>query len=187
MLHDWVSKVFLGPDVRTTQRLRYSLEYPMSLGISRAHLAVITSLLEKWGLHHAPFIISEDGTAQQIRADVMEVNGELKVYGFCGQSITVRTAKQFNELVNKESLRMATTLYVYTLVPLIQGAPHFPLFAISHDNSNATFTPQLIKQIWSWIWQVRCIHCFVYWSVNNCQGGMAIIKLALLVVIALSI
>ena len=155
MLHDWVSQVFLGPNVRTTQRLRHSLEYPMGLGMSRAHLAVVVELMKKWGLLEAPFLISEDGTAQQIRADVMEVNGELLVYGFNGKTSSVRTAEEFNKMVSSDTLRMSTTLYVYPLVPLVQGAPWFLLFAISHDNSKHSFTPDMIKQIWSWIWQVK--------------------------------
>ena len=101
-----------------------------------------------------PFIVSEDNTAQQVRADIMEVNGELRVFGFNGETVTVRTAQEFNELMASDDLVMATTLYVYTVVPLVQGSPHIPLVAISHDNSNASFTTKMIEIAWLWMAKV---------------------------------
>ncbi|DBA98326.1 TPA: hypothetical protein ACH3X1_001244 [Trebouxia sp. C0004] len=142
----YVMEIFLGPSVRAIQRIREKSQSPLRLGISSKHLA--QKLLKDYGLQDMPFIVSEDGTAQQVGADIMEVNGELRVFGFNGETVTARTAQEFNELMANDNLVMATTLYVYTLVPLVQGAP--PLFAISHDNSNASFTTKMIETVWSW-------------------------------------
>lgn len=59
------------------------------------------------------------------------------------------------DLVDAHARRgIATTLYVYTLVPLVEGAPHFPLYALAHDNSNRTFSVQRVLAEWQRIWKV---------------------------------
>lgn len=159
MLHNWVSDIFLGPNIRTTQRVRSDMGYPMSLGTSKTFVDILVNILNRYGLRQAPFVISEEGSAQQIRADVMEANGFLQVSGFCGPSSTIQTAEEFNKVLHASTRTMATMLYVYTVASVVQGAPALPLFAISHDNSKHSFTPQLIRLIWTWFWQVRREYC----------------------------
>ena len=154
MLIDWASKIFLGPTVRTIQRVREETASPMWLGISTEWMNVTHNRLKEYRLETAPFAISEDGSSQQVRADIMEANDKLIVYGFNGDSVLVETAQEFNALMNDDSKVMATTLYVYTLVPLVDAAPQFPLFAISHDNSNSSLTTEMIQIVWSWFWKV---------------------------------
>ncbi len=92
-LTDWVSEIFFGPSVRTIQRIREESQLPLRLGTSLEHVDVAHKLLKDYGLKDVPFIVSEDGTAQQVRADIMQVNGELRVFGFNGETVTVRTAQ----------------------------------------------------------------------------------------------
>ncbi|DBA89350.1 TPA: hypothetical protein ACH3X1_004144 [Trebouxia sp. C0004] len=152
-VHDWLSKLLLGPDVRTTQKHRSNFVYPTGLGITEEHLDAVVKVLEAWNLLDCPMILSEDATAQQCRADVMGVNDETLIFGFTGPTLVVKTGADFKKLVEDKQASYATLLYVYTLVPLVPGAPYLPLFAFSHDGSKRTFTPALIKTIWRWIIQ----------------------------------
>ncbi|KAL0038543.1 hypothetical protein WJX77_010066 [Trebouxia sp. C0004] len=150
-VHDWLSKLLLGPNVRTTQKYRSDFEYPTGLGITEGHLDAAVKVLQAWNLLDCPMILSEDATAQQCRADVMGVNDETLIFGFNGPTLVIKTAADFKKLVEDNQASYATLLYVYTLVPLVPGAPYLPLFAFSHDGSKRTFTPALIKTIWRWI------------------------------------
>ncbi|DBA96163.1 TPA: hypothetical protein ACH3X1_015645 [Trebouxia sp. C0004] len=152
-VHDWLSKLLLGPDVRTTQKHRSNFVYPTGLGITEEHLDAVVKVLEAWNLLDCPMILSEDATAQQCRADVMGVNDETLIFGFIGPTLVVKAGADFKKLVEDKQASYATLLYVYTLVPLVPGAPYLPLFAFSHDGSNRTFTPALIKTIWRWIYR----------------------------------
>ena len=144
-VHDWLSKLLMGPDVRTTQKLRSSFEYPSGLGITVEHLDAVVKVLKAWNLLDCPMILAEDATAQQCRADVMGVSNETLIFGFNGPILVVKTGAEFEKLVGDKKASYATLLYVYTLVPLVRGAPYLPLFAFSHDGSKRTFTPALIK------------------------------------------
>ena len=77
------------------------------------------------------------------------------MYGLCGSSYTVHSDDEFSALV--ESRGLATTLYQYTLVPLVPGAPHIPLCAWCNDNSLASFTTDHVIRCWRYIWQVKHI------------------------------
>lgn len=157
-VHDWLSKLLLGPDVRTTQKARAAFEYPPGLGITQEHLDAAMKVLSAWDLLSCPMVLVEDATAQQCRADVMGINKHTLIFGFNGPTITVQTAEEFKKLVTEDSASYATLLYVYTLVPLVKGAPYLPVFAFSHDGSQRTFSPALVKVIWQWIMQVSG-HC----------------------------
>lgn len=158
-VHDWLSKLLLGPDVRTAQKYRSDFEYPTGLGNTEDHLDAVVKVLKAWNLMDCPMILSEDATAQQCRADVMGVNDETLIFGFNGPTLVVKTGADFEKLVEDKQASYATLLYVYTLVPLVPGAPYMPVFAFSHDGSKHTFTPALIKTIWHWIIQAStCFH-----------------------------
>ncbi|DBA76901.1 TPA: hypothetical protein ACH3X1_009502 [Trebouxia sp. C0004] len=131
--------------------MRSDFEYPTGLGITEGHLDAAVKVLQAWNLLDCPMILSEDATAQQCRADVMGVNDETLIFGFNGPTLVIKTAADFKKLVEDNQASYATLLYVYTLVPLVPGAPYLPLFAFSHDGSKRTFTPALIKTIWRWI------------------------------------
>ena len=83
----------------------------------------------------------------------MTVNDETLIFGLNGPIVVVKTGEEFKKLVENKEASYATLLYVYTLVPVVQGAPYLPLFAFSHDGSKDTFTPALIRTIWRWIIQ----------------------------------
>ena len=88
----------------------------------------------------------------QVRLDVAEIDDKLIVLGLNGGSIEVSSLKEFRRAYGEHGL--ATTLYVYTLAPLVKNAPHWPLFAWCHDGSKATFTMQKILDFWHKLWMV---------------------------------
>ena len=153
MIHDWVSQIFFGPNRRTTLRHKAAFDYPYILGISTQFFNVVIDLMTKWGLHDAPFIISEDGTALQMRIDITTHNKEVYVFGLGPCSFKVTSEREFWYTAQKRPL--SSTLYVFTIVPLIKGAPKFPLFAFCHDNTKDTFDFELVEKIWCYIWQVK--------------------------------
>ena len=116
-------------------------------------------VIEAWNLLSCPMILAEDATAQQCRADVMGVHKKTLTFGMNGPTITVHTAEEYQKLKADENASYATLLYVYTLVPLVKGAPYLPLFAFSHDGSSRTFTSALIKVIWQWTVQASVNAC----------------------------
>lgn len=152
MLTDYVSKVFKGPSPSTIRSFNASVPYPYLLGLHPAFFDNAASLIKAWGLIDAPFMLSEDGSALQMRIDITVRDSKIHVFGLCGGSFQVTTLAEFKEAVRKRPL--ASTLYAYTLVPLVEGAPHFPLFAIAHDNSSGTFGVELAWKIWQYCWQV---------------------------------
>lgn len=113
---------------------------------------MFVSLLRKWGLSEAPLLISEDGTALQIRCDVLVQGSKVLLFGLNGGSFVLGSLDEFKQRINED--RLATTMYVYTAVPLVQGAPHFPIFAFAHDGSAQTFDDKLVLQVWQYLWQV---------------------------------
>lgn len=151
MLHDWVSDFLFGPAISTTRHHKASFDYPDCMGLTDAHLDLVTELLEEWGLLRAPCIISEDGTALQMRVDITVKDKTILVFGLNGGSFCVTSVAEFLQTAEERSL--ATTLYAYTLVPLARGAPHIPLFAWCHNNSKLYFNGSLIQDVWRYLWQ----------------------------------
>ena len=121
-------------------------------GLTDGHFNTVASLLRAWGLLEAPCLVSEDGTALQMRIDVLLRKNKILVFGLSGCSFEMMTLDDLKAAATKR--RLASTLYAYTLVPLVRGAPHFPLFAWCHDNSAATFGTKIAMDIWQYIWQV---------------------------------
>lgn len=99
-VHDWLSKLLLGPDARTTQKWRSNFEYPNGLGITEQHLDAVIKVLKARNLLECPLILAEDATAQQCRADVMGVNNETLIFGFNGPTLVVKTGAEFQKLVD---------------------------------------------------------------------------------------
>lgn len=158
MLHQFVSSVLEGPHVRTTIRMKNSFDYPNMLGISKNFFEVVKHLLAAWGLEDAPVMVSEDGTALSIHGDAILDYSEkaVVVFGFCGTSVKITSFKDLKVMADRR--RLASILYVYTVIPMVANAPHFPLFAILHDNTNETFSQDLVLSIWQFLWKVSLIN-----------------------------
>ncbi|GAX85104.1 hypothetical protein CEUSTIGMA_g12524.t1, partial [Chlamydomonas eustigma] len=151
MLHDFVSEMFCGPSSSSTRAFKAAVDYPFMLGLHQDYFKMAATIIKVWKLSDAPFLLSEDGSALQMRIDIAVVKGRAHVFGLCGNSFVVDTVQQFRDAAR--DLPVATTLYAYTLAPLIEGAPCIPLFAFGHDNSSSTFSTGLAKEIWKYIWQ----------------------------------
>lgn len=154
LAHNYLSQLLLGPDIRTTKRAVERFEYPLKIGFADAFFRNIKDMLCRYGLKGCPLLVSEDGTALQIRVDIDYDAGaqQIFVFGLCGGSYMVTSVQQFKDLVRKRGL--ATIIYVYTIVPLVGGAPHIPLCAFLHDDSNHSFTTDTVLTCWRYIWQV---------------------------------
>ena len=152
-VHNYVSELLLGPSIRWTKRLRAKFDYPIVQGFVSQFFDVIAQTLDAYKLKHLPFIVAEDGTAVQMRIDVDydAAKQEVYVFGVCGGSYIVTTPSELVDLVKRYGI--ATTLYVYTVIPVIRGGPHLPLFAFCHDGSSHTFTPQTIVHTWLYMYQ----------------------------------
>ena len=91
--------------------------------------------------------------AAQVRLDVAEIAGDVIVFGLNGGSVTVTSVEEFKQ--QHKSRRLATILYLYTLVVLIKGAPHFPMLGWTHDATKATFSCERVLAFWQRFWEVR--------------------------------
>ena len=89
----------------------------------------------------------------QVRVDAALFDREVFLFGLNGPTVQCISVKQFQRL--RAQLGHATILYVYTLVPAVPNAPHFPLLAILHNNTRKTFTLALILRMWQLLWQVN--------------------------------
>ena len=89
MLHRWVSEFLLGPALSTTRLERQQFQYPLGIGSDGKLLDVVCSILDAWGLLHAPFLLSEDGTSLQHRLDIGTQGDDIFVFGLNGGSVKV--------------------------------------------------------------------------------------------------
>ena len=146
----------IGTDILFSTQAKF--EYPHCVGLMQDHIDCVVSLLELWTLKKAPCVISEDGTALQMRIDITYRGGKMIVFGLSGGSFEVVNTQDFLEAVKERSL--ASSLYAYTLIPIVAGAPHVPFFAWCHDSTNETFSSEIAIRIWQFLWQVRfCEQC----------------------------
>lgn len=148
----FISDVLFGPSLKVLQKKKQNFPSPDFLDISDENFKFAGHLLQKWGLRDAPCVISEDGTALQARVDIQATRGQVRVFGLCGGSFVVTSVEDL--LQQLETRPLATIVYAYSLVPLIDGAPSIPLFAITHDNSNATFSTDYLLEVWKYVWKV---------------------------------
>lgn len=102
LAHDYVSQLFLGPDLRTTRRIREKFDYPFMIGLDGRFFDIMVDMLGKYSLLNAPLLLSEDGTALQIRMDIdVDIKKQaIFVYGLCGTSYTISTVGELRELVS---------------------------------------------------------------------------------------
>jgi hypothetical protein len=153
MLHNWVSDFFAGPALSTTRLFRSSAGLPDSLGLTPEHLDFAVDVLKRWDLLGAPCLLSEDGTALQIRLDAVLRGQQIVLFGINGGSVVISSLQQLKEVVKER--KVASILYAYCIVPLVRGAPYIPLFLFCHDQTNATFNPTRVLQVWQYLWQVK--------------------------------
>ena len=95
----------------------------------------------------------------QVRVDAALYDDTVYLFGLNGPTVQCMSVKHFQRL--RAQLGHATILYVYTLVPAVPNAPHFPLLAVLHNNSRKPFTIWLILNMWQLLWQV--ISHFMPW------------------------
>ena len=130
--------------------------YPYCVGLTEAHIESVVCMLELWKLKGAPCMISEDGTALQMRIDITYRHNKILVFGLSGGSFEVTTMAEFLRSVGGVR-SLASSLYAYTLIPLVHGAPHIPFFAWCHDSKNSTFSARIAIEVWQYLWQVRVV------------------------------
>ena len=121
--HEIVSKIFLGPDLRTTKSNRSSIAQlsAADLEFTLDCFRKLKELLVLSGLHDAPSIIAEDAATVLRRLDwercTTMVNNALrhgiKVYGFSGPPITIYCAQELRDHFNKAGTTMASYVYLY--------------------------------------------------------------------------
>ena len=155
-------------------------EYPYCVGLVDAHIKSVVGMLELWRLKGAPCMISEDGTALQMRLDITYRKGKILVFGLCGGSFEIVSTSEFVRATSGPVCRtLASSLYAYTLIPLVRGAPHIPFFAWCHDSTNKTFSTAIAIRVWQYIWQVSTVHqYYMYerlhsmWCMHRSSSGM---------------
>lgn len=101
----------------------------------------------------APCVLSEDGTALQPRLEACPVNNKVMVYGLNNTAYECSSVEELDNLI--ATVGIGRTVYVYTLVPLVEYAPFIPLAVIVHDNSRVTFDE---RRVWGW-WQALWRGC----------------------------
>ena len=142
--HKFVATNLFGPSLRHTQKTRAAYEGGMvTLGLTRTHLKNLKDVyLPEYGLQDVPAIISEDGTAAWRRLDFDELHKRtaagawesgIGVWGFADDVKVVHSVEELRALFEKK-LPIASTVYVYTWVPILKNAPWFPFAIIASDN-----------------------------------------------------
>lgn len=151
-VHDLVALLLLGPALRSSKRERAKF-YHYCLGIDAAAFANAVKLLKVYGLFKVPCVLSEDGSALQPRLEALLIDGRVMVYGLNEKAYECTSAAELDALI--AAVGIARTVYIFTLVPLVENAPHIPIAVIVHDNSRATFTE---RSVWHW-WHVLWAGC----------------------------
>ena len=68
--HEFLSRLLLGPDLRTTRRHRALFEFEFKIGFDSTCFDNAKRLLDAYGLTSCPLLLVEDGTALQMRIDL---------------------------------------------------------------------------------------------------------------------
>lgn len=145
-VHDFVSSVLLGPDVRTTRRLTKGPMSEFMLGIKSEFFKEVRKLMCHWGIQDAPVFIGEDATALQPRLDTLVEGDHLYVMGFTGGKLEIKSKADLMHINNSNNL--ATSFYLFVVIPLVPGAPFIPLFVQLHDGTKNTFNCESITHTW---------------------------------------
>ena len=91
-------------------------------------------LLRKFGLDNCAYLIGEDGTSCQKRIDIVAVaDAIMHAWGLNGGPVEVQSVEDLREALRERG--MASTLYVVSIIPLVDGAPAFPLVVDANDNT----------------------------------------------------
>jgi hypothetical protein len=99
------------PHKRTLQKFKGATNYPIEkLKFDPCFFDILYSSLKEWGLLDAPLSVSEDGTALQKRADLLDCNEGVFIFGMCGDSVQVTTIDDVVHILQDKT--PASTLYV---------------------------------------------------------------------------
>ena len=91
-------------------------------------------LLRKFGLDNCAYLIGEDGTSCQKRIGIVAVaDAIMHAWGLNGGPVEVQSVEDLREALRERG--MASTLYVVSIIPLVDGAPAFPLVVDANDNT----------------------------------------------------
>jgi hypothetical protein len=146
VVHNFVSKIFEGPHIRTTRRFTKGPITEFMLGLKADFFRSVYHMLSHWGIQDAPVIIGEDATALQPRLDTVVEAGHLYVMGYVGGKLEVKS-KEDLLLINKTQ-NLATSYYLLVVIPLVPGAPYIPLGVQLHDGTKNTFNSASITNTW---------------------------------------
>jgi len=187
-VHNLVSQAFLGPHVSVSKKVR-SAYYAYEYGRVVAQIVHARVRLEQYGLmkkeggengtwKSCPCLIGEDGSALVKRIDVVKekANGVERVmaYGANGGPFEVESVEQMADKVREKQL--ATTLYAWVLIPIVEGAPHIPLMVECHNNAKEYITKDKVAENWEWLWRVCekagiCVVGHCYDGDKRCVGA----------------
>ena len=155
--HKFVSGVFFGPDIRTSQRARAAFDSGLvGLELTEESLRPLKEIhLKRYGLETVPGLVSEDATTSVRRLDaelveqlVAQTPSEVwtagvKLWGFSGGTHTIKSAEELQKLVKTETL--AAYVYIYVWIPILPSAPWFPFAIVATDNK---FDHEWVFQRW---------------------------------------
>ena len=144
--HKFVSGVFFGPHLRTSQKARAAFDSGLvGLGLTEESLRPLQEIhLKRYGLEDVPGIVSEDATTAIRRLDAELVEHlvkrtphevwatGVKLWGFSGGTRTIMSIEELQKLIKSETL--AAHVYVYVWIPILPNAPWFPFAIVATDN-----------------------------------------------------
>jgi hypothetical protein len=146
LLHNFVSQIFLGPHTRRTRAFTKGTLSDYMLGLKIEFLQVVRKILTNWGIQDAPVVLGEDATALQSRLDAIVEGGSCFVMGFTGGKLEIKSIDDLR-LIN-ENEKLATSMYLFVVIPLVPGAPYIPLFVQLQDGTKDTFNAASITHTW---------------------------------------
>jgi hypothetical protein len=151
-IHDFVSSVLEGPHARTTRRFTKGPLTEYILGLKVEFVAAARHILGHWGISDAPILVGEDATALQPRLDTIQEGGKLYVMGYTGGRLEIKSKDDFKHV--SQTQRLATSFYMFVVIPLVPGAPYIPLFVQLHDGTKNTFNSNTIQDTWHATWRM---------------------------------
>ena len=151
-----VSKMLGGPAVGTVQEWRRKsprLKSGTSAAAIDHNVELVLDILKQYGAEGSYLFLCEDGSALRKRVDVQvekTASGEYEValYGLAGGRLVASSEKDVQRALTQKEL--ATTIYVWLLVPLVEGAPAVPVVVdFNANNFTRTEVLKVQKRLWS--------------------------------------